>query len=447
MKIKTSNLIITLIILFSICTNLTGPVLFAVQTSVECSYVYNRGFQITAFMIAAVMLFLIYFLTGNTIKINSLKNPIGWLLFASLFASVLQPEFDLKSALIGVLTLLIYWMLYVYLDNRFTGETLKEGIYKAFRIIVPFELAVGFLSSFLGISIPYITGDRGATNIQVRNGILRMSGTFAHAGDFSLYMTVCMILFLSNYFLNKKRSDLIFVFMSYFMIYCSGARATLLIATASLVLVYIFKHKNRSAIIFMAIPVILGGIIVFAQSAMFDSLISADSEEGSIWLRISFWLYGLNIVFSNPFNFLFGAGLNNQVAYAYANFGELYRMLPSWLNTNYTTLYYTYPIHNAFISMWAELGTVGLLCYLGFFVPPIKKAFAEIRAKKTSVDNLFVFVSLASIIIYGMQGWAVLKSPFWVLLVIIHLFSKKCLNGKDSDLRLEPERSTALIAS
>ena len=442
MRIKSNVVVITLIVLLSAFTNMVNYVVYSVHTVFDCSYVYNRGFQITVFSVFVLGFFIMSIAKLKVLKLKAIYgNFFLMLLILSVVTVPFILSFDFKTAAIGWMVMLSYVLLYMALYNTYSLQEIYEGLCVAFKVLVLIEAAVGFLDIFFNISIPYVTGYRGATNIQTRNGILRMSGTFGHAGDFSLYITICMLFFVCRYLFSNKKIEKYYVILCYIMVLMSGARTTFLLTTVGLLSVYVIRNRKNKLfflllfVLFLVLFLVLVPILM--QSYFYQSIISMDSEEGSIWLRISFWFYGLNIVFENMSNFIFGVGINHQVAYSTEHYMELIRKLPSWLGTNYTNLYYTYPVHNAFIVMFAELGLFGGIAYIGIFVSFLRNAIRNIKEVSFTEKNVFVLLSFGSFVFYALQGWGILKQPIWVLIVLLLVFCQK-LKEEPARIRRSP---------
>lgn len=368
-----------------------------------------------------ILLGLMYFINLKNLGISISRKPriiVYFFVFIIITLSFPIAGRIWELSFIGIFYCLIFLGIYTTLSKRITYAHFEKSLDIGFSVALIIQSTLGILFVFADMSIPYIS--QGSTSI--RNDLSRMTGTLAHPGDFSLYISVIYLYFVSKLLFKNDKKSIVFIILSFIDLYFSGARS-MLVASGILTLIVLWR-KIKNNIIYILLTATIGSIVAFRfyRSNTFRELFIENSIIDMFIARLIHWKLGFEIFFSNISNFFFGVGLNNHVDYIDANYSKI-----SYLLTNSTILDEEFvrgmPIHNSFLIIAVELGVVALILYISIFISAIKKAVLILRIfPEYKFACYFIISSMMAFTIYGSQGWALLKPFGWILFIIVNAF-------------------------
>lgn len=343
------------------------------------------------------------------------KDIFKWLLLFCAASLLFQNGKDLHLAIIGIVSIIKYYLLYYSLLKIYDLDKLKKYLKKALIVILIIESIGGFLQTFLRITIPFLT----SRNVKsYRGSMMRMTGTMNFSADFALVISFITIFFLCDYFIKKNKRSLIYILLCMFDLWFSGSR-TMIIATYGIFIFhYMKKNKHKPINNVFIIAVISVFLVIFINSNKFIEYFVSDNILSMFSTRFVHWRMGFEMIVQHP---LLGVGLNNSVLYANRN--------PDIVRNAYTfavepiSFYFTNPIHNSIIIMFVELGIIGGALYLLLFIGPVFKCIKRNKVGE-KFDVFFIISESAVLIIYALQGWGSLREHGMVLMVIFYTYFK-----------------------
>jgi len=193
---------------------------------------------------------------------------------------------------------------------------------------------------------------------------LRSYGSFDHPNIFGFAMVLGIISTLWMFY-EKKNSKIVTAFLYLALVslvtglYASLSRGAFLGLAIALVIFFLKTHFSN-----MKKPLVVAGMSLAIIASLYSaplfarSNINARLEQKSINEREIYFQQAKEIIKQHP---IVGVGSGNYIAYLREkNPGN-----PSW----------TYqPVHNVFVLIWAELGVVGLLAFVGLYGTMIMRA-------------------------------------------------------------------------
>ena len=207
-------------------------------------------------------------------------------------------------------------------------------------------------------------------------------------------MSAPFLLFLYNYKKSFFLNSLIYLtlFFCFFSIFILSARSALIGLFLSSVIYFIFSiyiSKNKSPLFFIKklsvwfLPLIFS--YIFFNFSTFNSsninvvnrISSIDISDKSTQLRLNYYKYSLDYIFSHPFKPL---GLGNWKISSI-----------DWDKNNISGLTVPYHAHNDFLQLGTEIGALGLISYLCFFFSCFYYAFKLIISDKL---NKYLYISI-----------------------------------------------------
>lgn len=357
-----------------------------------------------------------YFLKKSDISRTSHIRPfVFFLLFflSAVISAFISP--DLKSSL-GALKswffdgLLVFLLIIFYVKNK-----------KDFSVIIS-GLSVGvFLVSIVGLW-QYFTGnvlpDRRITSLYIYDNVLIPSGGLSNF--IALYIVPIILLQIGFLFDTniKNTFSVIFKFLlgfsvavELFTLYLTHSYGGLLGFGVGLLilLIYIYKIRRFDSKADKKIIIgVVGGIIIIL---LFFSQVGADKFQNlfkingatSTNARVQIWQTSWLMIKDHP---IAGIGLNN--------FEKVYReYVPKVV---FPPLEWLAPhSHNLYLSLWLEMGILGLASFLILVGIAIYKL-----AKTRAILSVVILASIVSILVHGLVDTPILKNDlavtFWVLI-------------------------------
>ena len=263
-------------------------------------------------------------------------------------------------------------------------------------VLAVIQSGIGFLQfknqgalglKWLGES-PISVFDGGTSKIIVGGvRILRAYGTFPHPNILAAFLILGLI---ALYYFWLKRpsewkifsslknlfSDLVLglgIFVASFGLMISFSRGGWLIAAAATLFTLLYSLFSRyfiQAVRFGILVLAIAGILFFNFSDLILPRATFSSSEPAVAYRLSYNDLGIYLIKNKPF----GVGIGNQVLYSVKN--NVYQKF------GLDKVWQWQPIHNIYLLIASEIGALGLLAFLVFFVSLFLNPKSEARNPK-----------------------------------------------------------------
>lgn len=220
----------------------------------------------------------------------------------------------------------------------------------------------------------------------------------------SILFRIPLVIYLAFITKNKILKVLIFITLtiSFFNIYILSSRAALLGVILSVVFsVFLILVKKvtslnkeiRHLALFLIMPIIISLIISSSVTAPLDradvgnrvASIVNDNDE-SINSRYRFWSHALDFISENP---ILGGGIGTWKIYSI-----------KYDAANIKSYIVPYSAHNDFLEYTAEIGIIGGVMFLSFFIILFLMILKAIRVKDYHFDLMLAFALLLPFLIY-----------------------------------------------
>lgn len=384
--------------------------------------------------IPMLLAFVLWFMSGCRLKVkkSTMKAPI-LVYFGFACASFFFVVFNramLSYYSVAAWKYIMFVFMFIVIAEQCDFYTLQNGIDIGFRWSLIIQTISGMLSVFLGIVIPFV----GNTSSSIRNGLPRMVGSFAHPGDFGLYISILFVYFLCKVLFDKELNNIPYAVLGFIDIYLSGGR-TMLVVSAMVTLIILMSRYKRNVLLKFLFVVVAGiGGYWFTKSDAFADLFIRHNIFDMLMARFIHWILGFRIMADNVINFILGVGLNNRVDYIDANYSDYAALVSSASSVLDSEFVKGMPIHNSYLIAGCELGIVGLLLYVNIFVHNIRVAI-RVQKKQPLLRTQCMFVIAATLVvaIYCMQGWAMHKTFAWTMVTILAAYVFHLNRQKDRE--------------
>ncbi|WP_368490077.1 O-antigen ligase family protein [Clostridium sp. BJN0013] len=395
---------------------------------------YGNSIALSLVMFICIAWFMLGLKKFNISK-RSLVNSLCNFLIFGILTIVFPISRSIELYAIGAYKYIFYIILFVLLTNRMDFENFEQSLNIGFRISLVLQSAVGMLYVFFGILIPFISN----YSLSERNELSRMTASFSHPGDFSLYISILFLYFICKSLIGRDKSALKYALLGFIDLYLSGARTMLI--TSFIVAFFIVLKKYKHNLIFKLVSIVTIIFLVdwFIHSSIFQNMFIINSIYDMFMARFVHWIIGFKIMFANIQNFIFGVGLNYHVDYIdanYSNFSELLLKASDVISSDFVR---RSPIHNSFLIIGTELGICGLVLYLKIYLKGIRDALVILKRDSTNKTNCyFIIGSFCIFMIYACQGWALMKNFGWTLFILVNAYL--FLLKKNTNASKEKER-------
>ena len=303
-------------------------------------------------------------------------------------------------------------LLLTFFYFRKNKDLVKNNLIKIIPVWIVFEslLALAQMAKNGSLNgIFYWFGERGFTFNTIGiaqmsvmgRGLIRSYGTFSHPNSLAGFLLVSLLLW---YFFKEKTKSLcwwIIFWFGFLGIMVSGSR-TIWMLTIGLILGLAFlKLKNKTNLV--GLVLLFLGMLVFVLKIVNMEYNISDFLGGwdtdGIEKRINLNIAGLKMIKESPW---FGVGLGNFLV-----------RLPEFQKNN--GIYWLQPVHNIFILIWSQIGTLGLFLL-----------FLWLKEKFNWKKINFIFKIIVGVIILsGMMDhyWLTLPQNVWLLVLVLSLSS------------------------
>ena len=378
LSLRTSHQMLMLLVpafAFSLPLNLDINFLFRPHIGGAASI----SLSATALLIAALYIVLIYqYVTGQRQQVLVYRRVLVWATLIFMASGILS----LVNALYIDLTILQLIRLLILLAGMVLIMSLDDARY--LRLFV-FSLSVAVLFQGIIASIQYFGhtslglgffGEQSLVSLNIGPVVNRATGTIGHPNVLGYFfgITIPLMLALS---LQEQRPLYKAWYFGVFTIACIGifttsSRGAWLTVPVSTFIVLTILFLPRIARLKSAITVFtIGSVVLAGLIAAYPTLEKRFFHRDSFRtasIRIPLNLATLSIIEQHP---VVGIGMNNfsEVFQRYDTTGKsrvFTRHTQSGLLQEEST--YKHVVHNLYLWVWAEGGTVGLLAFLWIFV-------------------------------------------------------------------------------
>lgn len=175
---------------------------------------------------------------------------------------------------------------------------------------------------------------------------------------FSLMMLpIALMLSLANPLMMHRWIFCLIVPFALSAFYFSFSRASMVACLAEIALVYWYSMKRgylpKHTAVYVLCVIILGG--VFVSPKLYDFM---TSRYDAVQVRLRQYEVAKEMILSNP---VFGVGINNSTGVKKDLTDDSSFVVDSLRRSG------EQPIHSFYLTLMAETGLVGFLCYMGFF--------------------------------------------------------------------------------
>lgn len=266
------------------------------------------------------------------------------------------------------------------------------------------------------------------------NAVYRIGALMGHPNLLSAYLALLLPIFIALFFCHYKR----WVKAVLAMIIAGGLMALVFtlsrsgwisFAAAFLTLITLsafdghIRAKYRAIRVFMIAGTVVAGLVV--SGPIIQRITKSDA--GAVDFRFEFMVVAAKMIEAKP---LVGFGLNTFV----------YHMAPYTKYQNAAGLQKVFgehwpAVHNTYLLVWSEQGTIGMVLFLGFLLH-VFKIYRQNRRYRinefTHALNLGIICGFIAILIDGMASFFIrVPAPgrvFWIvmaLLVAINLWNRR----------------------
>ncbi len=266
------------------------------------------------------------------------------------------------------------------------------------------------------------------------NAVYRIGALMGHPNLLSAYLALLLPIFIALFFCHYKRwvkgvlalviagGLMALVFTLSRSGWISFAAAFLMLITLSAFDGHI-RSKYRAIRVFMIAGTVVAGLAV--SGPIIQRITKSDA--GAVDFRFEFMVVAVKMVEAKP---LLGFGLNTFV----------YHMAPYTKYQNAAGLQKVFgehwpAVHNTYLLVWSEQGTLGLVFFIGFLIH-VFKVYRQNRRYRvnefTHALNLGIICGFVAILIDGMASFFIrVPAPgrvFWIvmaLLVAINIWNRR----------------------
>lgn len=325
------------------------------------------------------------------------NNSIRWLFISLISASYIlrlllnKEKVHYNSILNTILFIVILYIGFSILN----ADNINEGIISAYKILITIsvfflsiiafkkiESPVLFLaqlfSFFLLLESLYLIID-----YNISRSFIKGIAQNPNISSSSIVFKLIFFLYLKNNFKNLKFKFLIWLIeiVAIISIIILQSRLGLLSLIFIYFSIFIFQRTIRKKII-LSFLIILTSFIYFSNTTNSNILSYDFSEDESSIQRIEFYNTAIDLIKQKP---LFGFGHGSWKYESLSN--------SSLKNERILVPYYT---HNDFLQIFVEMGILGFLIYLSFFI----KIGFEIF-KKFKLDSFYFYSGILLVVFFG----------------------------------------------
>ena len=362
------------------------------------------------------------------IKLDSLNIALFVFLLINIFSSIRIPEHAGKFMEGGMWqnarTIEPFLLYLIISDHLASKDNVKPFLY-CLLIVLFAESLLGILQSLGNIEWPPL--DEELAKGELARGYLYnltgygsplvtpAYGTFGHFNAFGAYLAVFVPLIISFSFYKtiiNRRFIYLLAGLTIAGLLLTYSRAALLSIIVGLSIMFFIRQRNKPVILF-----IFFSFFIVATLAIITIFLSRDYQETlSFDVRTDIWKTTLQVIFSDPVNFIFGTGSGTYVYW-----------------TQFEDKGHFYTPHNSYIFFWLETGLLGLMSFLSIciisFVRSLKTYLSGI--KKTLQAISFAMVGIIPSLLVVCFFSSIVNELYNKALFLIFISLYENTRGKD----------------
>lgn len=263
----------------------------------------------------------------------------------------------------------------------------------------------------------------GAYGVDV--GVYRVGGLMGHPNLFGAYLAILLPIFIALLFTRYNwlvKVGILFVIAAgSIALYLTLSRSGWISFGAAFLMLLLIMTINRFQrprhLALKGFLVMFTLVIALAASGPILKRLT-QSHEGALDFRFEWMQVAMRMVLDKP---ALGFGLNTSVYYLapYTSYGSAAAM-------NERFGYNWPPVHNTYLLIWSEQGTIGLLLFLGFHVHLFKIAYRNMRYyvdERMHSINIGASCGMFALVIDSMASFFIRVPPsgrmFWVVVALI----------------------------
>lgn len=341
-----------------------------------CLLVLGATFS-NAFVDSAIGFIVLFFLIKKFIsrEFKPPRTPLNILIYALFFIiliSFFRSEYP-KESLRGVIRIVKYALVYFAGFEIFSSD--KGRVKRFFWVLISISLVTFLNGIFQGIFGFDLFRHKGFISDEA---IRRLSASFVHPNDFGGYIILVLPLALAFLFPLKSKRQRIFLAVVFLLgtycllrTYSRGALFGFFIGLAA----YLYFYNRKSCIL---LPVVFLLFMAASPKGVNRVKNMFIIEKNTVWERTQLWRGALSMIKERP---IAGMGINT-----YSNYFPMYKP------KDYPDLRYA---HNSYLQIWAEIGIIGLLAYLGLIFSLLITVLKGIRQRLESGLPAYILLGAA----------------------------------------------------
>lgn len=388
---------------------------------------FNKALSLEIIFILGLIFLFFLLIKKIPIFIKNKRIVSILVIFCFFLISFFNPNnLYIVSSIVFFLRLIIIIFIFNIIFRLYSYNLILKGFYDGMFWLTLLQFVLAICFPILGITkvLALFQPELVELAIGGRGGRYSAIGIFAHPGDLGLFSCISASYFFSNYLfgINKKKSFYLFIF-SCITLFLALSRNAILVGLITLPLLFIIYKKPHISIFRLkrVISIIFLSSLFLSFFYFFTNLgkmFQGDNFEMMKEARFIHWNAAYVGFLENPF---FGVGLNTHLIYL----REKFTLLEGF--------FAEHPVHNIHLQILVELGIVGLLFWLLFFILNILKSQTFIKdifiKNNIKAFQLFFIGTLISFFIYGFMGWAGFKENIFTLVLFIVFAANKLRNN------------------
>ena len=345
-----------------------------------------------------------------------IRRPNLWLFFIFIgYAAytLLNPNNMARRQSIAEVFYILSFAVFMYLfANSFNVKTVLRGIYMGLACTVILHTLLAILYPVLNMEAAITLFDsEAATRSDERVGT---AGTMGHPNILGTYASYYFNFFCACFVTAyKRRESAVYATLAFFVIILTASRSALLAAMVALIAMVVFyvyrRYKLLSFQSFLKAIIPFGLFILLLLRGPLNFLFNdIDNLDKMTTSRLMHYYCGYEIFQDHP---IIGVGMNTHLIYLVENssamiFEQVFDMTDLYQPEEFM---FSNPIHNIWIILIVELGTVGFLPILGFIIWYIVTFKRRTRLSNNRYYNIINITGLGVVFCWLIQGnsdWA-----------------------------------------
>lgn len=331
---------------------------------------------------------------------------LGW----AAVSAVKAPHFDLSA--IELVRQCKFFLIYLYVANNIDSRRMVKVILIVLASTLLVQAAVTLsryhydyfepIQSFVGIEDPGSEFGEGGLKIDSTaedatfGPSKRSFGSLSSPGSTAKYtiliFPIALMLCLRNPWFQRRWVFVFLVIAGTVTLYFTFSRSFLIAYLAEIVLFYWYGLRRgyipTRIAVYLLCAILLTG--VFASPTLYDFM---NSRYENVLVRLRQYEVTMDMIKSNP---ILGVGINNSTGVKKTMTDDSFFVRDPLRRSG------DQPIHSFYLTLMAETGLVGFLCYIGFFTITYRNGLAlscSSRDKEIAFASTILLICVAGLAI------------------------------------------------